>query len=67
MEITVVKHPLIMDKMTKLRSVDTEPYLFRQLLDQIAQLLLFEVTKDLPVKEIPVTTPMTNKVHIYQV
>ncbi len=62
MEITVVKHPLIMDKMTKLRSVDTEPYLFRQLLDQIAQLLLFEVTKDLPVKEIPVTTPMAKTI-----
>lgn len=58
MEITVVNHPLIKEKMTRLRDTRTDSAAFRQLLDQIAQLLLFEVTKDLPVKEIPVTTPI---------
>ena len=58
MEITVVNHPLIKEKMTRLRDVKTKPSEFRQLLDQIAQLLLFEVTKDFPVKEVPVETPL---------
>ena len=58
MEITVVNHPLIKEKMTRLRDAKTTSPDFRQLLDQIAQLLLFEVTKDFPVREIPVETPL---------
>ena len=58
MEITVVNHPLIKEKMTRLRDAKTTSPEFRQLLDQIAQLLLFEVTKDFPVREIPVETPL---------
>lgn len=58
MEITVVNHPLIKEKMTRLRDAQTTSPEFRQLLDQIAQLLLFEVTKDFPVREIPVETPL---------
>ncbi len=59
MNIQVVNHPLIKEKMTRLRAVETASPLFRQLLDQIAQLLLFDVTKDLLVEEVEVTTPMT--------
>ena len=44
MQIHVVDHPLIKEKMTRLRDKNTQPKDFRQLLDQIAQLLLFEVT-----------------------
>ena len=40
MHIHVVNHPLIKEKMTRLRDAKTESPLFRQLLDQIAQLLL---------------------------
>lgn len=58
MDITIVNHPLIKEKMTKLRDERTPSAIFRQLLDQVAQLLLFEVTRDLPIKEIPVTTPL---------
>ena len=58
MEIQIVNHPLIKEKMTKLRDARTPSPIFRQLLDQVAQLLLFEVTKDLPVKEVTVTTPL---------
>ena len=57
MQINVVNHPVIKEKMTRLRDKDTPPSEFRRLLDQIAQLLLFEVTKDLPVREVKVTTP----------
>lgn len=58
MQIQVVDHPLIKEKMTRLRSTETDSAAFRQLLDQIAQLLLFEVTRDLKVKEMEVTTPI---------
>ena len=54
MQIHVVDHPLIKEKMTHLRDKNTAPKEFRQALDQIAQLLLFEVTKDLPVRRVHV-------------
>jgi len=41
-----------------LRDKKTAPRNFRRLLDEIAQLLLFEVTRDLPIREVPVTTPI---------
>ena len=44
--------------MTRLRDKNTPPGVFRQLLDQIAQLILFDVTRDLPVREKKVTTPL---------
>ena len=58
MQIHVVNHPLIKEKMTHLRDKKTAPRNLRRLLDEIAQLLLFEVTRDLPIREVPVTTPI---------
>ena len=58
MQIHVVNHSLIKEKMTHLRDKKTAPRNFRRLLDEIAQLLLFEVTRDLPIREVPVTTPI---------
>lgn len=58
MQVHVVNHPLIKEKMTHLRDKKTAPRNFRRLLDEIAQLLLFEVTRDLPIREVPVTTPI---------
>lgn len=58
MQIHVVNHPLIKEKMTHLRDKKTAPRNFRRLLDEIAQLLLFEVTRDLPIREVTVTTPI---------
>lgn len=58
MQVHVVNHPLIKEKMTHLRDKKIAPRNFRRLLDEIAQLLLFEVTRDLPIREVPVTTPL---------
>ncbi|WP_302221406.1 uracil phosphoribosyltransferase [Acidaminococcus timonensis] len=58
MQVHVVNHPLIKEKMTHLRDKKTQPRNFRRLLDEIAQLLLFEVTRDLPLRETEVTTPL---------
>ena len=58
MQVHVVNHPLIKEKMTHLRDKKTAPRNFRRLLDEIAQLLLVEVTSELPIREVPVTTPL---------
>ena len=51
-------HPLIRHKVTLLRSVETEPKKFRELIREVAMLLAYEATADLRVKESPVQTPL---------
>ena len=51
-------HPLVADKLAKLRSVDTKPKKFRELIREISTLLTYEATADLAVDAIEVTTPM---------
>jgi uracil phosphoribosyltransferase len=55
---TVVEHPLIRHKLTLMRKVDTKPSDFRRLLREIASLLTIEVTKDVPVDEVHIDTPL---------
>jgi uracil phosphoribosyltransferase len=54
----VSDHPLIQHKVTLLRSVETEPKKFRELIREVAILLAYEATKDLRVQESPVQTPL---------
>ena len=56
MQITVVEHPLIKHKLSKMRDVQTTSRDFREWLDEIAMLMTYEVTRDLAVDEMPVTT-----------
>ena len=58
MKVNVVDHPLIKHKLTMMRAKETNSKVFRELLDEITMLLLFETTKDFKVKEIPVETPV---------
>jgi uracil phosphoribosyltransferase len=51
-------HPLVAHKLAKLRSVDTIPKQFRELIREISILLAYEATADLATKSIEVTTPM---------
>jgi uracil phosphoribosyltransferase len=53
------KHPLIQHKLALLRDAKTDPKLFRELVGEIAALLVYEATSDLPLKPIEVTTPLT--------
>ena len=55
--VTVVDHPLVQHKLGLMREKDTNAALFRQLLREIALLLTFEVTRDLPVGEAVIDTP----------
>jgi len=55
---TVLDHPLIKHKLTTMRDSKTGTKDFRQYLEEIAGLMAYEVTRDLPVEEITVTTPL---------
>jgi uracil phosphoribosyltransferase len=56
--VHISNHPLIQHKLAILRSVDTQPIQFRQLVKEIGMMLAYEATRDLPIKPVPVTTPM---------
>ena len=56
MKIVEVRHPLIRHKLGKLRDVGTDPVLFRQLAGEIAALLAYEATRDLPTELVEVPT-----------
>ena len=56
--VRVVDHPLIQHKLTWMRDKNTNPKEFRELLDEISNLMAFEVTRELPVETVRVVTPM---------
>jgi len=51
-------HPLIQHKLSLMRDIKTGPKEFRELLEEISMLMVFEVTRDLPTEEIEVETPL---------
>ncbi|MEM9436135.1 MAG: uracil phosphoribosyltransferase [Pseudomonadota bacterium] len=57
-KLTVVEHPLVQHKLTLMRDKDTPTAVFRQLLREISQFLAYEVTRELPLTEKTIETPM---------
>lgn len=57
-QVTVVDHPIIRTKLSVLRDVATPHRQFRDLLDEIAMLMTYEVTRDFPTREYAVNTPL---------
>ena len=57
--VTVLDHPLIQHKLAILRSKDTPVKEFRELVGEIAGLMCYEATRNLPTKEVQVETPIT--------
>ena len=57
-KFVVVDHPLIQHKVTMMRDKNTNSKDFKQLLDEISLLLAYEATKDLPLKDVEVETPI---------
>ncbi len=57
--LTVVDHPLVQHKLTLMRDQSTPTAVFRQLLREIAHLLAYEVTRELPMTMKSIETPMT--------
>ena len=56
--VFVMDHPLIQHKLTYLRDKRTGSKQFRELVSEIAMLMCYEATRDLPLKEITTETPM---------
>ena len=56
--LNIVTHPLIQHKLTEMRKKTTPTNHFRQLLREISLLLAYEVTRELPLSEIKIETPL---------
>jgi uracil phosphoribosyltransferase len=56
--LTVVDHPLVKHKLTLMRRVGTSTANFRSLLREISMLLAYEATRELKLKDEPITTPL---------
>ncbi|MGN0444280.1 MAG: uracil phosphoribosyltransferase [Acutalibacteraceae bacterium] len=57
-KVTIFEHPLIQHKLTIMRDKNTSSKDFRELVSEIAMLMCYELTRDLPTKEIEVETPI---------
>ncbi|MDR1412992.1 MAG: uracil phosphoribosyltransferase [Actinomycetes bacterium] len=60
--LMVLDHPLIQHKMSILRSVDTGKKKFTELVDEITALVTYEATRELPLEDVSVTTPLTTAI-----
>ena len=56
--LKVLHHPLITHKLTQMRQKDTGTKDFRQNLDEIAGLMAYEITRDVPTRTIEIMTPV---------
>ncbi|MFC0186982.1 uracil phosphoribosyltransferase [Fictibacillus aquaticus] len=57
-KVHVLDHPLIQHKLTHIRDEKTGTKEFRELVDEVAGLMAFEITRDLPLEEVLVKTPV---------
>ena len=57
-KVTILNHPLIDHKMSIIRDKNTNTKLFRENVNEIGGLITFEITRDLPTKEVVVETPI---------
>ena len=58
MQVKVIDHPLIQHKLTHIRDVTTGTKEFRELLDEIAMLMTYELTRNLNLEEVEIQTPV---------
>ena len=56
--VTVVDHPLVQHKLTLLRDKSRSIKVFRELFNEIGTLLCYEVTRDLPLENVEIETPL---------
>ena len=59
LKVQVIDHPLIQHKLTLMREEATGTKDFRELLEEIAMLMAYEITSDFPLKEIEIKTPVS--------
>lgn len=59
-KVTIFDHPLIQHKISILRAKETPRKEFRELVDEITMFMCYEALRDLPLKEVEVTTPIAS-------
>lgn len=57
-KVKVIDHPLVQHKLTMLRDKNTGPKEFRELVEEIAMLMAYEITRDFPLEEVEIETPL---------
>ena len=57
--VTVFEHPLITHKISLMRDENTSSKQFRELVEEIAMLMAYEVFRDLPLKDVTIKTPVS--------
>ena len=57
-QVTVLDHPLIQHKLSFLRDKNTGSKIFRELVSEISMLMCYEATRDLPLEDIEIETPV---------
>jgi len=57
--VTVIDHPLVQHKLTLMRRTQSSSSTFRRLLREISHLLAYEITRDLPLENVEIETPLT--------
>ncbi|MBQ2662125.1 MAG: uracil phosphoribosyltransferase [Clostridia bacterium] len=57
-KLHIIDHPLIQHKLTKMRDKETGSKDFRELLNEISLLLGYEITRDFPLEEVEIETPL---------
>ncbi|OAS14582.1 uracil phosphoribosyltransferase [Paenibacillus oryzisoli] len=58
-KVHICDHPLIQHKLTYIRDENTTTKDFRALVDEVATLMVYEITRDLPLQQVQVKTPVT--------
>ncbi len=58
----VVNHPAVLDRLARLRDRDTPTPVFRKLIEEVGAFLAYEATRDLPLGNHPVRTPISDMV-----
>ena len=57
-KVVIMDHPLIQHKLSILRDVDTSTMEFRELVNEIAMLMMYDATRDLPLEDVEIKTPV---------
>ncbi|MGG1519773.1 uracil phosphoribosyltransferase [Paenibacillus oryzisoli] len=58
-QLFICDHPLIQHKLTYIRDENTTTKDFRALVDEVATLMVYEITRDIPLEQVDVKTPVT--------
>ncbi|MGL5256050.1 MAG: uracil phosphoribosyltransferase [Proteocatella sp.] len=58
-KVVIFDHPLIQHKLTMMRDKNTGSLAFRELVKEVGTLMVYEITRDLPLEDVEIETPVT--------